>query len=97
MSDEPVISAHAAGKDTNELFIAAARASCEMSIKNTAVGKWLGQALERLEKSEAENQRLREALTNIRTHMEYVAGTGSHLSACWHMATEALKGGDDDE
>jgi len=54
MSDEPIIAARFAGKDSDEFFIQAARASCEMSIKNTGVGKWLGQSLDRLETAKAE-------------------------------------------
>ena len=54
MSDEPIIASSFAGKDSDEFFIQAARASCEMSIKNTGVGKWLGQSLDRLETAEAE-------------------------------------------
>jgi len=54
MSDEPIIASSFAGKDSDEFFIQAARASCEMSIKNTGVGKWLGQSLDRLETAHAE-------------------------------------------
>jgi hypothetical protein len=54
MSDEPIIASSFAGKDSDEFFIQAARACCEMSIKNTGVGKWLGQSLDRLETAKAE-------------------------------------------
>lgn len=107
MSDEPVIAASAAGKDTNEFFIVAARASCEMSIKNTGVGRWLGQALDRLEKSEAENERLREALRHYATEDFYIAHENKNYGTQWvivtidkhpaDMARKALEGGGDDE
>lgn len=40
-------------------FIRNARTKCAMSIRNTAVGDWLGDALRRLEESDAENEKLR--------------------------------------
>lgn len=46
----------------NREFIAEARLKCAMSIRNTAVGDWLGDALRRLEEADAENARLRQAL-----------------------------------
>ncbi len=48
-------------------FIREARARCAMSIGNTAVGDWLGDALRRLEQSEAENERLRQRATVLTT------------------------------
>ena len=44
----------------NTDFVAEARQKCAMSIRNTAVGDWLGDALRRLEEADAENERLRE-------------------------------------
>jgi formylmethanofuran dehydrogenase subunit E len=42
-----------------EDFIRNARTKCAMSIRNTAVGDWLGDALRRLEQADAENEKLR--------------------------------------
>lgn len=61
--------------DTNEFFITAARGHCEMSMKNTPVGKWLRQSLERLEQSEAENERLREENALLLTQLEDLSGS----------------------
>jgi len=44
----------------NTDFVAEARTKCAMSIRNTAVGDWLGDALRRLEEADAENAQLRE-------------------------------------
>ena len=37
--------------DSNEFFAKCARAQCNNSIRNTAVGRWLGQSLDRLDKA----------------------------------------------
>jgi len=57
----------------NTDFVAEARQKCAMSIRSTAhpmrlasdVGDWLGDALRRLEESDAENERLRNANENF--------------------------------
>ena len=51
----------------NREFIAEARQKCAMSIRNTAVGDWLGDALRRLEEADAENQRLEMAEAELLT------------------------------
>jgi hypothetical protein len=83
MNDEPVMAASAAAKDTNECFIDAARASCETSINNTGVGEWLGQALDRLGKSEAENWRMRDELA-------FALSTYEHTSAELKLVSKLL-------
>jgi len=49
----------------NTDFVAEARTKCEMSIRNTAVGDWLGDALRRLEEADAENERLRAIIDTL--------------------------------
>ncbi len=92
MSDEPIIASCFARQDSDEFFIQLARASCEMSIKNTGVGKWLGQSLDRLAKSEAENERLREALEKIAV----LADDDPVVITLVSIANKALEGGGDD-
>lgn len=54
----------------NTDFVAEARTKCAMSIRNTAVGDWLGDALRRLEEADAENAQLREAIANEKQHVQ---------------------------
>ena len=49
----------------NTGFVAQARQKCAMSIRNTAVGDWLGDALRRLEEADAENARLRAIIDTL--------------------------------
>ncbi len=49
----------------NTDFVAEARHKCAMSIRNTAVGDWLGDALRRLEEADAENARLRSIIDTL--------------------------------
>jgi len=49
----------------NTDFVAEARLKCAMSIRNTAVGDWLGDALRRLEEADAENERLRAIIDKL--------------------------------
>ena len=88
MNDEPIMAASAAAKDLNECFIDAARASCEMSINNFGVGKWLGQALDRLGKSEAENSRLRDELMYALGYYQHTSGELKFVSKLLDVLNE---------
>ncbi|MGB0758673.1 MAG: hypothetical protein ACPGPS_04040 [Rubripirellula sp.] len=72
----------------NTEFVAQARQKCAMSIRNTAVGDWLGDALRRLEEADAENERLREALGKIAN------GEMLDIITATDIAVRALEGGD---
>lgn len=74
----------------NREFIAEARQKCAMSIRNTAVGDWLGDALRRLEEAGAENHRLREALELIANEQMIDIVTATDI------AVQAMEGGDDE-
>ena len=82
-------------------FIQEARTKCALSIRNTAVGDWLGDALRRLEQLEAENERLRQALESALSWLEAAAmgcdQGGSQYGDAAERARQALTKGDDHE
>ena len=83
MSD-PLVSDH-------REFIAEARKRCAMSIRNTAVGDWLRDALRRLEEADAENARLREELRQGLIGCDDCGHAYSPSQSCLHCENGRLR------